>query len=223
MDTPITIAPKALYEEVAERLRLTIYSGELAPGDWIDELRWTQTFGISRTPLREALKVLASEGLITMKVRRGAYVTEVSARDLREVYHLLGVLESDAAADVAQGASDQELSDLHALHRQLGAIAGQSQPSLEEFFTCNQSFHQRLLEVANNRWRQTLVADLRKVMRLSRQQSLLRAGRIHEAFNEHEVLMQALQSRDSGMARQAMLTHFKNGLAAASGNKQVEE
>lgn len=71
----ITLTPKALYEEVAEQLRQRIFRRELEPGSWIDELKIAEEFGISRTPLREALKVLAAEGLVTMKVRRGAYVT----------------------------------------------------------------------------------------------------------------------------------------------------
>ena len=70
-----TLTPRALYEQVAEKLRLRIFEHELAPGDWIDELKIAEEYGISRTPLREALKVLAAEGLVTMKVRRGAYVT----------------------------------------------------------------------------------------------------------------------------------------------------
>ena len=84
-----SLAPKALYVEVAERLRQRIFKRELEPGSWIDELRIAEEYGISRTPLREALKVLAAEGLVTMKLRRGAYVTEVSERDLAEVFHLL--------------------------------------------------------------------------------------------------------------------------------------
>ena len=72
------LKPRALYEEVAELLRQRIFEGSLEPGSWIDELKIAEEYGISRTPLREALKVLATEGLITMKLRRGAYVTEVS-------------------------------------------------------------------------------------------------------------------------------------------------
>jgi DNA-binding GntR family transcriptional regulator len=74
----------------------------LEPGSWIDELKLSAEYGISRTPLREALKVLAVEGLVTMKVRRGAYVTEMSRDDVSQVYHLLALLESDAAAEVAR-------------------------------------------------------------------------------------------------------------------------
>ena len=102
----LTLTPKALYEEVAELLRQRIFSNELAPGSWIDELRLAEAYGISRTPLREALKVLATEGLVTMKVRRGAYVTEVSDKDQRDVYHLLSLLESDATGVVAEQATE---------------------------------------------------------------------------------------------------------------------
>src|SRR5688572_25270268 len=119
----VSLAPRALYEEVAELLRQRIFRRELEPGSWIDEVKLAQEYGISRTPLREALKVLATEGLVTMKVRRGAYVTEVSDRDLAEVYHLLALLESDAAGVVAQKATDAELRELQALHKELeGAV-----------------------------------------------------------------------------------------------------
>eukprot|EP01041_Mallomonas_annulata_P014609 gene14609-31083_t len=105
----LTLTPRALYEEVAEQLRQRIFRRELEPGSWIDELKIAEEFGISRTPLREALKVLAAEGLVTMKVRRGAYVTEMSEKDLRDVYHLLSLLESDAAGVVAEHATDAQL------------------------------------------------------------------------------------------------------------------
>ena len=117
----LSLAPRALYEEVAELLRQRIFSRELEPGSWIDELKIAEEYGISRTPLREALKVLAAEGLVTMKVRRGAYVTEVSDKDLADVYHLLALLESDAAGVVAGRASEAELAELKALHTELKA------------------------------------------------------------------------------------------------------
>ena len=111
--TALTLIPRALYVEVAERLRLRIFSQELLPGSWIDELKIAEEYGISRTPLREALKVLATEGLITMKMRRGAYVTEVNEKDLRDVYHVLSLLESDAASVVATIATEEQLAQLH--------------------------------------------------------------------------------------------------------------
>ena len=112
---PASLAPRALYVAVAERLRQQIFARELEPGAWIDEMKLCAHWGISRTPLREALKVLAVEGLVTMKVRRGAYVTEVSRDDVAQVYHLLALLESDAAAQVAARASPTALARLRAL------------------------------------------------------------------------------------------------------------
>ena len=210
--SPLNLTPRPLYEEVAERLRQRIFARELEPGGWIDEIRLAQAYGISRTPLREALKVLAAEGLVTMKVRRGAYVTEVNEKDLSDVYHLLALLESDAAAVVASRASDEQLKELKGLHKDLMQAKGDR----ERFFAINERFHLRLLELADNRWRMQLVADLRKVMKLNRHQSLLKAGRVQESLAEHQALLDALLARDPDQAGQAMQAHFANGLEAAS-------
>jgi len=207
----LTLTPRALYEEVAELLRERIFSNQLAPGSWIDELKLAEEYGISRTPLREALKVLATEGLVTMKVRRGAYVTEVNAKDQRDVYHLLSLLESDAAGVVAASATDAQLQDLQALHRSLAAAL----PDTDTFFEINERFHMRLLEIADNRWRDQLVADLRKVMKLNRHHSLLKSGRVAESLREHQALMDALLARDAALSVQRMREHFANGLEAA--------
>ncbi|MBL8336247.1 MAG: GntR family transcriptional regulator [Rhodoferax sp.] len=210
------LAPRALYEDVAESLRQRIFSRELAPGSWIDELKIAQAYGISRTPLREALKVLATEGLVTMKVRRGAYVTEVSDQDLAEVYHLLSLLESDAASVVAARASDAQLAELQALHQELEAAALPGQQDREQFFRINERFHMRVLEMADNRWSRQMVADLRKVMKLNRHNSLLKAGRIDESLAEHRQVMAALARRDAAAAMASMQAHFRNGLEAAA-------
>ena len=208
----LSLSPRALYVEVAELLRERIFSRELVPGSWIDELKLAEEYGISRTPLREALKVLATEGLVTMKVRRGAYVTEVSERDLADVYHLLALLESDAASVVATQASALELSELQALHNELEKAAADR----ERFFEINEAFHTRLLEIANNRWRDQMVADLRKVMKLNRHNSLLKSGRIEESLAEHRALMAALIARDAKASMQTMQAHFQSGLEAAA-------
>lgn len=205
------LTPRALYEEVAELLRQRIYSKELEPGSWIDELKIAQEWGISRTPLREALKVLAAEGLITMKVRRGAYVTEVSEKDLRDVYHLLALLESDAAAVVASQASTAERALLQNMHRDLCA----AQAERERFFALNEAFHMQLLDMANNRWRTQMVLDLRKVMKLHRHGSLFKTGRIAESLAEHEAIVQAIVKQDAEQARACVQAHFRNGLEAA--------
>ena len=214
--TTLPLAPRALYEEVAESLRQRIFNRELAPGSWIDELKIAEAFGISRTPLREALKVLAAEGLVTMKVRRGAYVTEVSEQDLAEVYHLLSLLESDAAGTVAAKANPAELAELQVLHQQLEAAATPGQQDREQFFRINEQFHMRLLDIASNRWSRQMVVDLRKVMKLNRHNSLLKSGRIEESLAEHRRLMAALAQRDAVAAAARMQEHFRNGLEAAA-------
>jgi len=214
--TGLALAPRALYEEVAELLRQRIFDHDLKPGSWIDELKIAEAYGISRTPLREALKVLAAEGLVTMKVRRGAYVTEVSGNDLEDVYHLLGLLESDAAAVVAQKASDEQLAKLQALHETLEQTVQPEQINREQFFVINEQFHMLLLEIANNRWRNQVVSDLRKVMKLHRHDSLSKSGRVQESLQEHRDLMAALLARDAVLSQQRMLDHFKHGLQATN-------
>jgi DNA-binding GntR family transcriptional regulator len=209
--TVASLAPRALYEEVAELLRQRIFKRELEPGSWIDEMKLAEEYGISRTPLREALKVLATEGLVTMKVRRGAYVTEVSDKDLTDVYHLLSLLESDAAGVVAEKATDAQIKELQTLHKELEGAAG----NREKFFALNERFHMRLLEIAGNRWRDQMVADLRKVMKLNRHNSLLKSGRIEESLAEHRAIMAALARRDAKGTVSKMQAHFRSGLEAA--------
>jgi DNA-binding GntR family transcriptional regulator len=209
--TTVGMAGRALYEQVAERLRTRILAHALGPGSWIDEQALAVEYGISRTPLREALKVLASEGLVTMKLRRGAYVTEVSERDLAEVYHLLALLESDAALAVSQNATTTQIAELEGLHNELESQIADR----DRFFAANEHFHMRLLEIADNRWRTQLVADLRKVMKLHRHSSLFKQGRLEASLREHRKIMGAIKARNGARVQQLMQLHFANGKQAA--------
>ena len=214
--TPAAAAPslsrRALYEDVAERLRAQIFARELEPGSWIDEMKIAAAYGISRTPLREALKVLAAEGLVTMKPRRGAYVAEMSRDDVAQVYHLLALLESDAAGEVARHASDAQLAHLRQLHERLEKQVRQR----DAFFATNEAFHMALLDIAGNRWRTQIVTDLRKVMKLNRHHSLFKQGRIADSLAEHRALMAVLLARQGSKATALMREHFANGLEAAA-------
>ena len=206
------LAESALYVQVAEKLRHRILAHTVSPGSWLDEQALAAEFGISRTPLREALKVLAAEGLVTMKLRRGAYVTEVSGRDLTEVFHLLSLLESDAVAVVAAHAQPADLAELEALHQELEAAVGDH----DHFFACNERFHMRLLELADNRWRVQLVTDLRKVMKLNRHQSLFRQGRLEASLQEHRAILAAVKARDPVQAQRLMQEHLAHGKDAVA-------
>ncbi|MBL8341588.1 MAG: GntR family transcriptional regulator [Rubrivivax sp.] len=211
-ETRLRLAPRALYQEVAERLREAIFARQLEPGSWIDEQKLAADYGISRTPLREALKVLAVEGLVTMKVRRGAYVTEMSQGDVRQVYHLLGLLEADAAATVARQAGAEQRAELEALHALLESQAR----SRDAFFATNERFHMTLLRIAGNRWAEQIVTDLRKVMKLNRHHSLFKQGRLADSLAEHRLLMRAIAAGDAPAAGHLMRAHFDNGLEAAT-------
>ncbi len=205
------LARRALYQDVADRLRQQIFARQLEPGSWIDEVKLAAEYGISRTPMREALKVLAVEGLVTLKAGRGAYVTEMSRDDVAQVYHLLALMESDAAAEVARRATPEQRSELRALHDKLEKQVRQR----DAFFATNEAFHLRLLEIDGNRWRAQIVTDLRKVMKLNRHHSLFKSGRLSESLAEHREIMKALEAGDAEAARRLMRAHFDNGLEAA--------
>ena len=213
---PAAVAPplgrRPLYEDVAERLRARIFEQAIEPGAWIDEQTLAAEYGISRTPLREALKVLATEGLVTMKPRRGAYVAEMSRDDVAQVYRLLALLEADAVADVARHASEEQLAHLQALHDLLERQVRQR----DAFFATNERFHMALLDVAGNRWRTQIVTDLRKVMKLNRHHSLFKQGRLADSLGEHRLLMEALKRRNAARATALMRQHFASGLEAAA-------
>jgi DNA-binding GntR family transcriptional regulator len=209
---PPGLARRALYQDVAERLRQQIFARELEPGSWIDEMKLCAEYGISRTPLREALKVLAVEGLVTMKVRRGAYVTEMSREDVTQIYHLLALLESDAAATVAAQASAEQREQLAQLHQRLESQVRRH----DAFFATNEQFHMTLLQMAGNRWALQTVLDLRKVMKLNRHHSLFKRGRLGESLREHRELMTAIAAGDAEAAARLMRQHFSSGLEAAA-------
>ena len=207
------LASRPLYEEVADQLRVRIFAHELAPGTWIDEQTLAKEFGISRTPLREAIKVLAAEGLITMKLRRGAYVTEVNRGDLEQIFTILSLLEGQAAKEAATKAQEKDLNELDDMHLRLEKAAADR--NLEQFFEVNVRFHERIIAIANNPWLTDVIADLRKVLKLQRKDSLSRTGRLQSSLSEHREILKALLKRDPIAAEQAMRTHLARGLEAA--------
>ena len=207
------LASRPLYEEVADQLRVRIFAHELAPGTWIDEQTLAKEFGISRTPLREAIKVLAAEGLITMKLRRGAYVTEVNRGDLEQIFMILSLLEGQAAKEAATKAQEKDLNELDDMHLRLEKAAADR--NLEQFFEVNVRFHERVIAIANNPWLTDVIADLRKVLKLQRKDALSRTGRLQSSLSEHREILKALLKRDPIAAEQAMRTHLARGLEAA--------
>ena len=203
---------RALYEDVAERLREEIFNKNLAPGSWLDEQYLAIQFGISRTPMREAIKVLASEGLVTIKMRRGAYVTEVSRADLEQIFTILSLLEGQAAKEAAMKATEDELNLLDDLHHRLEKAAADR--DIEQFFEINGKFHDLIQEIAGNRWMNGVIADLRKVLKLHRRDSLTSTGRIQNSLLEHREILKALLKRDELTVETLMRKHLAQGLEA---------
>lgn len=206
------IAPTALYQEVAERLRQRIFAHELTPGDWIDEQKLAEQYGISRTPLREALKVLAAEGLVDLKPRRGCYVTEISRQDVDDIFPLMAMLEGRCAFIAVQLAKPADIRDLKGIHEKLELAAKENR--IDAFFEANQEFHRRIQELTNNRWLLSVIQDLRKALKLSRLHSLSLEGRMQQSLEEHRTIMAAFEAGDAGKAEKSMHDHLLYGREA---------
>lgn len=207
-----SLAAPALYEQVAERLRTRIYAHDLEPGAWIDEQALTAEYGISRTPLREALKVLASEGLVTLKPRRGCYVTELSEQDLDDIFPVMALLESRCAHEATLKAKEPDLRQLGEIHADLERYAAAN--DADRFFEANQAFHDMLQDLAGNRWLRQLIEETRKFIKLTRRDSLNLTGRLRQSLAEHREILAAVQQRNAEKAGQLMHEHILSGRAA---------
>jgi len=210
--TEISIAAPALYQQVAERLRTRIFAHQLPPGSWLDEQALAQEYGISRTPLREALKVLAAEGLVLLKPRRGCYVTELSEQDLDEIFPVIALLEGRCAALATQQAGANDLLRLAAIHERLEEQARKG--DMDGFFEANHDFHAALQELAGNRWLSQLVDETRKLLKLTRRDSLRLEGRLKQSLAEHRAVLKAIRQRNADQAGQLMHEHLLSGRAA---------
>src|SRR5690606_32538808 len=206
------IVRQALYLEVADRLRAMIHSHALASGEWIDETRLTGLLGISRTPLREALKVLATEGLVRLEPRRGCFVNELSLQDLEDIFPLMAMLEGRCAHEAAIKASDADLAALEPLHRALAEHAAAGR--IDAYYDTNALIHEAVQALARNHWLSDMVGNLRKVLSLFRHNSLVLPGRMADSCVEHLAISAALQARDPGAAEALARKHLLRQLDA---------
>lgn len=200
------LVPNSLHDEVASTLRDRIFAGELAPGSFLDEVGLCGSLAISRTPLREALKVLAAEGLVRHEPRRGCFVNEVTEQDLDEIFPVIALLEGRCAFEAARHATDADLAVLDTLHTRLGQHAAAGQ--ITDYYRVNYAIHEAIIALANNRWLAQVIGDLRKILKLSRLQSLQAPGRIEQSLAEHMAVLAALKAGDSEGADAAMRTHL---------------
>jgi DNA-binding GntR family transcriptional regulator len=196
----------SLHHEVANTLREQIFSGTLPPGSFLDEVSLCERLEISRTPLREALKVLTAEGLLRHEPRRGCFVSEVTEQDLDEIFPVIALLEGRCAHEAARNATDADLEALATLHDKLTGHAKAGR--INDYYATNFIIHESIILLANNRWLAQVIADLRKILKLARLQQLRAPGRLAQSLSEHLSIFAALKSRDSEGAEAAMRTHL---------------
>ncbi len=206
------IVQPVLYQQVADRLREMIKEQRLESGAWIDEVQLTQELGISRTPLREALKVLVSEGLVRLEPRRGCFVNELSIKDLDNIFPLMALLEGRCAYEAARKISDADLARLEPLHNTLREHARQG--NVEDYYDTNAQIHEAIQDLADNPWLSDLIDGLRKLLSLSRLKSLSIPGRLAESCAEHLAIFAALKARDSEGAEAVTRKHLMRQLDA---------
>lgn len=200
------VVPSSLHAEVAHSLRQRIFDGELEPGTFLDEVALAEAMRISRTPLREALKVLTAEGLVRHEPRRGCFVAEVTEQDLDEIFPVIALLEGRCAHEAALHATDAELQALQVLHERLARQAKARR--INDYYETNFAIHEAIIGLAGNRWLGQVIGDLRKILRLARQQQLRAPGRLAQSLSEHLAVFAALKARDAQGAEAAMRTHI---------------
>ncbi len=212
MPEPIPLRGTSLHDGVAARLRSMLFDHQLKPGEWIDEKALAEAWQVSRTPLREALKVLAAEGLVELVPHRGCRVIALTEDDADALFPVMALLEGRCAFEAAKKAGDDDLRALRRLHDDLERHAAAH--DLEGYYRANHVFHTQVQRLADNRWLDRATGDLRKFMRLMRGRQLALPGRIDASINEHRVLIDAFEQRDAARAERAMHDHLMAQLAA---------
>jgi DNA-binding GntR family transcriptional regulator len=196
----------SLHDDVASQLRGYIFNGQLKPGSFIDEAALCALWSISRTPLREALKVLTAEGLVRHEPRRGCFVNEVTEQDLADIFPVIAMLEGRCAHDAALRASAADLQALEVLHQRLQAHAQAGR--INDYYEANLTIHEAIIRLANNKWLAQTIGDLRKILKLARLQQLHAPGRLEQSLHEHLAVFDALKRRDANAAEHAMHNHL---------------
>lgn len=202
----MTTALNSLHDQVAERLRGLIFAGELSPGSWIDEVGLCANWSISRTPLREALKVLSAEGLVRHEPRRGCFVSEVTEQDLDDIFPVIAMLEGRCAHEAAIHASESDIQAVAQMHEQLQACAKAGH--IQNYYATNYAIHEAIIAMAGNKWLAMAIGDLRKILKLARLQQLNAPGRLTQSLKEHWAIFAAIQARDPQAASEAMHEHL---------------
>lgn len=205
MPAPQPLRRIALHEQVATRLRDMIVHGGLRPGVRINESTLCDQLDISRTPLREALKTLAAEGLVELRPNRGSRIAPLRQPEMLELFETIAGLERVAAEHAAERLSLAELKKLEKLHDRMEACheAGDLKP----YFACNQDIHRLIVAGARNKVLQSTHGFLHTRMSRARYFALFAPQRWSESVAEHRRVMDALRARDGARAGAEMHAH----------------
>jgi DNA-binding GntR family transcriptional regulator len=208
------IQQRVLYQEAADRIRGLIELGTLAPGEKISEKGLCEKFGISRTPLREALKVLKSEGLIEMLPNRGARVTRLTAKDVEHTYDIMGALEGLSGETACQYISDAEVAHIQALHNKM--VEHFHRGELKEYFRANQQIHECIMLASKNDVLLEMYNNLSQRIKRIRYSAQMTDAYWHKAVNDHEHMIEALKDRDGERLGNILRSHLGHKLEAAN-------
>jgi DNA-binding GntR family transcriptional regulator len=206
------ITRPALAVEVANALRELILEGELAGGEKIREKELTERFGVSRTPLREAMKMLSAEGLIELIPNRGAIISQSSEADLANAFPILAALEALAGAQAAERATEKELNEISALTDALhNAFTKRDRP---RYFEINQAIHNAILDASRNPTLRRMHATLAGQVHRARYQANLEHARWEKAVAEHGRIAEALSDRRTDEVAALLRSHMMAKLAS---------
>jgi len=199
---------KPLRELVLDAIRDAIIKGSLQPRERLMEIQMAEELGVSRTPIREALRKLELEGFIVMVPRKGAYVADLSFKDIADVFEIRAALEGLAAGLAAERITEEELEEMERLLvEKREAISNGDILRLVEVDT---SFHELMYKASRNERLGVIISNLREQIQRLRKTSLSYPGRMKESLNEHKKIAEAIQSRDVQLARQLAQEHIEN-------------
>jgi DNA-binding GntR family transcriptional regulator len=204
------VEARLLHEDVVDKLRDLIVQGKLSAGTKLKERVLCEQLGISRTPLREALKYLASEGLVELLPNRGAIVTPLRAEHIQQTFVVLAALEALAGELACRNASEEAIREIRALHFQM--LAHHARGELAEYFRCNQDIHMKIVEAGGNEPLAQLYRGLNAHARRARYMANLSQERWDKAVHEHEEILKALTVRDAPRLQQLLREHLANKL-----------
>ena len=202
------IVRRSLHDELTDRLRHLIVEGDLAPGAKVPEKQLCERFGVSRTPLREALKVLASEGLVQLRPNRGAVVSRLTMEDLEETFPVMGALEALSGELACERISDREIAAVREAHEKM--VEHYEQGELAPYFRLNQEIHERILQAAGNPTLTSLHRGLTGRVRRARYMANMSPERWARAVAEHEEILSALEARDGARLSRILKDHLAN-------------